>query len=171
MSADLSRRAGAAGALLVGAALAATPALAADTVIDLTYNSIMDMARPMSYPGISVHHNLEIVLSAGNKVSEKRDRSTKRYSDNNAMSQRLGSEGDAFASWHVASKDQLVRIERDPQSTRTMTVTLTSPTTCKLEVHDELKPGFSEYAFLRVSKHELGYFSSYRVVSTSCAIR
>lgn len=159
---------------MIGAALAllaATPARAA-TVIDLTYDSVMDMVRPTLHPGIAVHHNLQVVLSAGNKVSEKRDRATNRASDKNAMMQVLHSSGDngAYATWHVLPGNRLVRIQRDPQSTRTMTVTLASPTTCSLEVRDALKPGFNEYAFLRVSVHELGYFSNYRVTNTSCAI-
>jgi hypothetical protein len=169
---------GAHGAGLAGAALlcalGAAPSLAASqTVIDLTYDSIMDMVRPENHPGISVHHNLQVVLSEGNKVSEKRDRATGRYADNNAMAQLLRSSGNegAYAAWHVLSASQLVRIERDPQSTRTMTVTLTSPTACRLEVRDQLKPGFNEYAFLRISTHQLGYFSTYQVTSTSCAIR
>lgn len=112
-------------------------------------------------------------MSDRNKVAEKRDRDTKIYFDKNAMRQVLGSTGDdsAYAQWHFAGKDQLVRIQHDPQSTRTMTVTLTSPTTCRLDVRDELKPGFNEYAFLRISTHTIGYFSSYQVTSASCAVR
>ena len=142
------------------------------TVIDLTYDSVMDMVRPEIHPGIVVHHNLQVTLSDRNKVSEARDRSTHKLSDNNAMKQVLGSSGDAgsYASWHVVGKDQLIRVQHDPQSTRTMTVTLSSPTTCRLDVKDVLKPGFSEYAFLRISAHTLGYFSTYQVTSTSCTI-
>jgi hypothetical protein len=142
------------------------------TVIDLTYDSAMDMVRPEVHPGIVVHHNLQVTLSDRNKVSETRDRSTHKFSDNNGMKQVLGSSGDAgnYASWHVVGKDQLIRVEHDPQSTRTMTVTLTSPTTCRLEVTDALRSGFSEYAFLRISTHSLGYFSTYRVTGTSCTI-
>jgi hypothetical protein len=152
----------------------AAPARAGGTtVIDLTYDSVMDMVRPEVHPGIAVHHNLQITLSDGNKVSETRDRSVRNASDANAMRQVLGGggEGGSYASWHVVSKDKLERIQRDPQSTRTMVVSLTSPTTCRLDIHDELKPGFNEYAFLRVSTHTLGYFSSYRVTGTTCAIR
>ena len=32
------------------------------------------------------------------------------------------------------------------------------------------KPGFSEYAFLRISTHTIGYFSTYRVTRTSCTV-
>jgi len=150
------------------------PSLAASqTVIDLTYDSIMDMARPENHPGISAPHDLQVVLSEGNKVSEKRDCDTGPYADKNAMAQVLRSSGNegAYATWHVLSTNELVRIERDPQSARTMTVTLTSPTACRLEAKDPLKPGFNEYAFLRISTHELGYFSTYQVTSTSCAVR
>jgi hypothetical protein len=35
----------------------------ANTVIDLTYDSVMDMVRPEVHPGIAVHHNLQITVS------------------------------------------------------------------------------------------------------------
>src|SRR5271167_956458 len=41
--------------------LAPWPACA-QTMIDLTYDSTMDMVRPEPHPGIIVHHNLEIFL-------------------------------------------------------------------------------------------------------------
>ena len=151
----------------------ARPALAdTRTVIDLTYDSVMDMARPDVHPGIKLHHVLQVTLSDVNKVEETRSRAAGSQSDKSEMRQVLGSSGDAesYAVWHVVSKNQLVRIQHDPQSTRTMTVTLTSPTTCQLEVRDQLKPGFSEYAFMRISQHTLAYFSSYQITDTSCAI-
>jgi hypothetical protein len=146
---------------------------AGQTVIDLTYDSVMDMVRPEVHPNIAVHHNLQVILSEGNKVAESRDRSTKGLMDKNAMRQVLGSSGDAgsYAAWHVVSKDQLMRIQHDPQSTRTMTLTLTSPTTCRLDIKDVLKPGYNEYAFLRIAQHTLGYFSRYEVTGTTCSIR
>lgn len=162
------------GGLVAIATGLASPAVAdGQTVIDLSYDSVMDMVRPEIHSGIKVHHNLQVILSDRNKVSEKRDRNTKQYSDKNAMTHVLGSSGDegGYADWHVAGKDRLIRIQRDPQSTRTMTVTLTSPTTCRLEVRDQLKPGFDEYAFLRISTHTIGYFSTYQVTSASCEIR
>jgi hypothetical protein len=153
--------------------LAGAAALAAgSTTIDLTYDSVMDMVRPEVHPGIAVHHNLQLTLADRNKVAESRDRSTRNASDKNSMQQVLGGSNDAgsYAVWHVVSKDRLERTQHDPQSTRTMIVTLTSPTTCRLDIHDELKPGFQDYAFLRISTHTLGYFSSYHVTNTSCSI-
>jgi hypothetical protein len=145
---------------------------AAQTRIDLTYDSMMDMVRPAQHPGIIVHHNLQVVFS-GQNVAENRDRNARQFSDSNAMVQELGGteQQGTYASWRVESNSRLVRTQRDPQSTRIMTVTLTSPTTCHLDVVDTLDPGFSEYAFLRISTHTLGYFSSYRVIQTSCSIR
>ena len=157
--------------ILLAAGLAAVPA-AAQTRIDLTYDSVMDMVRPEQHPGIIVHHNLQIVFS-GQNIAENRDRNARQFSDQNAMVQELGGteQQGTYASWRVESNTLLVRTQRDPQSTRIMTVTLTSPTTCHLDVVDSLNPGFSEYAFLRISTHTLGYFSSYRVMQTSCSIR
>ena len=45
-------------------AFGAPPGIAAaNTVIDLTYDSVMDMVRPEVHPGIAVHHNLQITVS------------------------------------------------------------------------------------------------------------
>ena len=159
-------------ALILTLASAVASKAADGTVINLTYDSIMDMVRPEVDPGIAVHHDLTITLSGHNQVSESRSRNTRDLSDSNSASQVLSSSGDAssYSSWHVAPGNRFVRIQRDPQSTRTMTVTLTSDTTCHLDVVDHLKPGFNEYAFLRISSHTLGYFSSYHVTGTSCTI-
>jgi hypothetical protein len=138
--------------------------------IDLTYESVMDLVRPISRAGISVHHNLNVTLN-GNKLSEARDRSTGRYFDKNATVQERGSTDPYQVVWRVVDQQHLVRTQAFPQSVRTMTVTLNPDNTCRLDVVDQLKPGFQEYAFLRISVHELGYFSSYRVVGTTCAIR
>ena len=163
--------------LLVSAitALAAFGALsgiaAANTVIDLAYDSVMDMVRPEVHPGIAVHHNLQVTVSGGGNLSEGRNRNAGPYQDRNAMQVLSSSDDDAaYASWRTAPDGRLVRVQNDPQSTRTMTVTLLPGNTCRLEVVDQLKPGFSEYAFLRISTHTIGYFSTYRVTRTSCAI-
>jgi hypothetical protein len=150
------------------------PARAADQfVIDLTYDSLMDMVRPERHPDIQVHHVLHVTVSPNSGLSEQRNRSTKQYYDRNAMAQVLDSTGDdtTYASWRAAPNGTLVREQNDPQSTRTMTVTLLPDDTCRLDVIDHLKPGFTEYEFLRISSHTMGFFSSYRVVSTSCKIR
>jgi hypothetical protein len=160
--------AGVVGALSIVFAVA--PSMAAGPIqIDLSYDAVMDMVRPENHPGISVHHNLHVTFVNGNGVTENRDNSAGRYQDKNSMSQAPGEEG-GFATWRVLSHDKLLRIQREPQSTRTMIVTLTSGSACTLEVKDELKSGFSEYAIQRISTHSFGYFSSYRVAGTSCAI-
>lgn len=141
-------------------------------VIDLTYDSLMDMVRPEVHPNIRVHHNLHVTVANGG-ATEQRNRNTKQYFDRNAMSQVLDSTGDdsTYASWHTAPDGTLVREQNDPQSTRTMTVTLLPDNTCRLDVVDRLKPGFTEYEFLRISSHTMAFFSSYRVTDTSCKIR
>jgi hypothetical protein len=160
-----------AGAILPMVGLAPSKA-SAETTIDLTYDSVMDMVRPEEHPGILVHHNLQIVFS-GRDVVENRDRNTKGMSDRNSTSQELGGAepSGTYASWRVESSTRLVRTQRDPQSTRIMTVTINPGNTCHLDVVDTLNPGFTEYAFLRISTHALGYFSSYRVIRTSCSMR
>ena len=76
---------------------------AANTVIDLAYDSVMDMVRPEVHPGIAVHHNLQVTVSGGGNLSEGRNRSAGPYQDRNAMTQVLSSSGDdaAYASWRT----------------------------------------------------------------------
>ncbi|HUN45125.1 MAG TPA: hypothetical protein VMU85_01335 [Stellaceae bacterium] len=158
---------------LLAAMPAAAQAPAAQTfVIDLTYESEMDMVRPEVMPHLHVHHNLHLTIARGGALSESRDRSVRRYADQNGMVQVLGSSGDEarYASWKAAPDGTLVRVQHDPQSTRTMTVTLLPDSACRLEVVDKLDPGFTEYEFLRVSTHTMAFFSSYRVIATSCRI-
>jgi len=160
--------------LVLASAAFAVPAAAGQTTIDLTYDSVMDMVRPDFHSGIKVHHNLQVILSEGNQISETHDRNANGLSDKFARQQALGS-GDAQGSyepvWHVVSRDELVRIQNEAQSTRTITVTLTSPTTCRLAVKDELKPGYAEYAFPRIGQHAFAYFTGYQIVGSTCAIQ
>jgi hypothetical protein len=162
--------------LVIGASsalLSLSPAhAAANTLIDLSYDSVMDMVRPEVHTGIVVHHNLQITVTGAGNLAEARNRSTGPFQDQNSMIQVLGSSSDesAYASWQVAADGRLVRVQNDPQSTRTMTVTLLPGNTCRLEIVDQLKPGFNEYAFLRISTHTIGYFSTYRVIRTSCTL-
>ncbi|HVM81562.1 MAG TPA: hypothetical protein VMU06_21250 [Stellaceae bacterium] len=164
-------------ALALAAALAAAGAGAAGpeqtTVIDLTYDSVMDMVRPEVRPGIKVHHRLQVTVSGYDRLSEQRDRSTHGYRDENRTVQVLGSTDDehSYVSWKVAADGTLVREQNDPQSTRTMTVTLLPGNKCTLEVVDRLKPGFKEWEFLRITMHTMAFFSSYEVKHTSCSVR
>src|SRR5260370_23070418 len=115
---------------------------AANAVIDLPYDAVMDMVRPEVHPGIAVHHNLQITVSGGGNLSEGRNRSSGPYQDRNAMAQVLSSSGDdaAYASWRVAPDGRLVRVQNHPQNTRTMTATLLPGNTCPLEGLDPPQP-------------------------------
>jgi hypothetical protein len=160
---------------LVFAVIGAMPALAdAPMTIDLTYDSVMDMVRPEVILDLKVHHNLHIAVAADGSVSERRNRNTGRYADRNESRQEElnNSEDQAnYVSWRRPAPGTLVREENDPQSVRTMTVTLLPGHSCRLDVVDRLKPGFTEYEFLRIKTHTMGYYSTYRVFATSCAIR
>lgn len=162
-------------AVVVLTAAAWSTPVRADTPAELllTYDAVMDMVRPQVIPNLHVHHNLKVTISRQGDLFEHRNRNAGSLADSNQTLQILGSTGDeeAYAQWQVAPDGRLVRLQHDPQSTRTMTVTLLPDGTCRLDIVDELKPGFTEYAFLRISTHKLGYFSSYRVVKTSCTMR
>ncbi len=158
--------------LVLASAAFAAPAAAGQTTIDLTFESVMDMVRPEVHPGIKVHHNLQVILSEGNQVSETHNRNVNGQVDKFAHEAALGG-GDAQSYepvWHVVGAGELVRTQNEVQSTRTITVTLTSPTTCSVDVKVELKPGFTEYAFPRIGQRALGYFTGYQIVGATCAI-
>ncbi len=156
------------------AMLAASAAYADQPIsIDLTYDSTLDMVRPENLPGLHVHHNLHIRINNGDILSERRNRNIGPYADKNAMAQDIqefGEQADGV-SWQVAANGTLIRKQDFPQSTRTMTVTLLPGRTCRLEVVERLKPGFSEYEFLRIKVHEMAYYRNYAIVATSCRIR
>ncbi|HEX4111703.1 MAG TPA: hypothetical protein VH020_04140 [Stellaceae bacterium] len=159
----------------VAVMLSALPAPADQPMtIDLTYDSVMDMVRPEAIPDVKVHHNLHLAVGADGGVSEHRNRNTDRYGDRNRSRQEelndLPDEAN-YVSWRKAADGTLVREENDPQSVRTMIVTLLPGNTCRLEVADRLKPGFTEYEFLRIKTHTMGFYSNYRVFATSCRIR
>jgi hypothetical protein len=61
-----------------------------NTVIDLTYDALMDMVRPEVHPGIVVHHNLQITVTGSGNLAEARNRSAGPYQDQNSMVQVLG---------------------------------------------------------------------------------
>jgi hypothetical protein len=164
--------------MLVGFGVLAVPGVphvgAAETKeIDLTYDSTMNMVRPELHNGIMVHHDLHVTIAGGNQLAEHRDRSSGTYADANATTQVLGESGPRsdYVSWTVMPDGRFVRTENDPHSVRTMTVTLLPGNRCRLDVVDQLKPGFTDYAFMRITPHTMGYFSDYRVTHTSCWIR
>jgi len=172
MSACRARRAIAPIPFALAFALCVARALAADATIELTYDTTMDMVRPMAYPGVKVHHAMTVTLSAGGQVAETHNLEANGQADKFAHQATLGG-GDPQAYepvWHVVSASELVRTQNEAQSTRTITVKLTSPTTCSLEVKVELKPGFSEFAFRRIGQRAMGFFTNYRVVDSTCAI-
>jgi hypothetical protein len=169
------RQLGRLGLGLAMAVLAAMSARADEPMnIDLTYDSVMDMVRPEQIPDLRVHHNLHIAIAADGSVYERRNRNAREFADRNASRQEeLNDMPDEanYVSWHKAADGTLMREENDPQSVRTMIVTLLPGNSCRLDVVDRLNPGFTEYEFLRISTHTMGFFSRYRVFATSCRVR
>lgn len=163
------------GLWLAALVLSASTARAAPPMsIDMTYDSVMDMIRPVQMPNLTVHHNVHIDIAADGSVHERRNRNARRYSDRNASRQEeMNSAPDEanYASWRTGPNGTLVRIENDPQSVRTITVTFPIGGGCNIDVVDQLKPGFTEYEFLRISTHTMGFFSNYHVFATSCSLR
>ena len=156
--------------------LSAAGAYAAEPMtIDLTYNSVMDMVRPVQMPNLTVHHNVHIGVAADGSAHERRNRNARRYSDRDESRQEemngAPDEADLRLPWQIGPNGTLVRIENDPQSVRTMTVSFPPGGGCNLDVVDRLEPGFTEYEFLRISTHTMGFYSNYRVFATSCSIR
>src|SRR5205085_11004031 len=90
----LSRRVGWVLTLISALLAFATPpaAAAGNTMIDLTYDSVMDMVRPEMHPGIAVHHSLQVTVSANNKLAEDRNRSTGPYRDQSLIPLRPGTQ-------------------------------------------------------------------------------
>ncbi len=123
---------------------------------------------------IPVHHNLHVTVDADGTVLERRDRSAGRFSDRSEVRQEGGNNASNEAnlvSWHSEPNGTLIRIENDPQSTSTMTVSFVPAGGCQLEVINRLKPGFTEYKYFRISTYKMELFSNYRVLKTACTMR
>ena len=144
----------------------ASPAEATEkvTTIDVNYDSVMDQVRPQIKTGVAAHRSFEVSLSTTGKIVE-----SGRLGDP-VNEQRLGRD-DADVSWRVASANKLIRIQRNPQSIRTIAITILPGNSCQSEAVEQLKPGFSEYMFVGGANHELRYYSRYQITNASCSIR
>jgi hypothetical protein len=139
-------------------------------VIVLDYDSVMDRVRPNPMTGGTVHFHIEVTLHDGNKVSQSQTLQSGRLSQDWTISQDLG-ESHRSGIWHIESRDTLKYIWNMAQSVRTITVKLLPGNTCSMNARDQLKPGFSEYAFGARWSNGLEYYSRYENTNMSCSIR
>jgi hypothetical protein len=163
---------------LPGAVLAMTlvdraPAADGQTVITLGIDFASDLVQPEHIPNIRSHSTTVITLDRGGQVTETTQATAGSYrrefhGEGKLGAARTGRYGPQV--WHVQSQDTLTRTGEFPQNIRTMTITI-SGQSCRLSVTDRLKPGFKLYTFPRTSTGEIGYFTNYRVVGTTCSIR
>ena len=51
-----------------------------------------------------------------------------------------------------------------------MTVTVDG-TTCKFDIELKFKPGFKEFAFIKIMNGKIGYFTKPKVQTTTCTIK
>jgi hypothetical protein len=160
--------------LALACTLAATGALAqtsdGETRIDLGFDETDIRVRPDPAPGF-VHHEVHLILSQGNKVTEvRRATAADGRATNDQFEAALGGSGGGRIVWHVVSKNALVRVQDWPQSTLTMTVTISGNSSCRLEVAARLKPGFNEYEIFSIHKRMMAYYSKWDTSNPSCAI-
>jgi hypothetical protein len=142
----------------------------ANPVIVIDYDSVMDRVRPKPMTGGTVHFHIEVTLHDGNKVSQSQTLQSGRLSQDWTIDQNLG-ESQRSGVWHIESHDTLKYVWNMAQSVRTITVKLLPGNTCSTNVRDQLKPGFSEYAFGARWTSGLEYYSRYENTNMSCSIR
>jgi hypothetical protein len=154
--------------------LTATGALAqtlgVETRIDLGFDETDIRVRPDPAPGF-VHHEVHLILSQGNKVTEvRRATAADGRTGNDQFEGTLGGGGGGRVVWRVMSKNTLVRVQDWPQSTLTMTVSTSGSNSCRLDVVAKLKPGFSEYEIFSIHKKVMAYYSKWDTSNPTCVI-
>lgn len=141
-----------------------TMARADDTAIHAEYTADYDRLRPNPYKGIHLKNSIDLVLTGSNEVREVNKREAGKFADAKSGSNKLG------ATWTVQEGNKLQKIIDQPQSTTEMTVTVDGKT-CKLDVQFKLKPGFKEFAFIKIMDGKIGYFTQPMVQTTTCTIQ
>jgi len=141
-----------------------TVALADDTSMHAEYTANYDRLRPNPYKDIHLKNSIDLVLTSNNEVREINKREAGKFADAKSGSNKLGS------TWTVLEGNKLQKIVDLPQSTTEMTVTVDGKT-CKLDVQFKLKPGFKEFAFIKIMDGKIGYFTQPMVQTTACTIQ
>lgn len=141
-----------------------TLAVADDTAIHAEYTADYDRLRPNPYKGIHLKNSVDLVLTGNNEVRETNKREAGKFADAKSGSNKLGS------SWTVQEGNRIQKIIDQPQSTTEMTVTVDGKT-CKFDIQFKLKPGFKEFAFIKIMDGKIGYFTQPMVQTTACTIQ
>jgi hypothetical protein len=145
-------------------ALTALPARA-DTAIHADYSATYDRLRPKPYKGINLKNTIDVTLSGTNSVRETNTREAGTFSDSKSKSSTLGSGG-----WSVLGENKIQKIIDQPQSVTEMTITVDGAA-CKFDIQFKLKPGFTEFAFIKIMDGKIGYFTQPKVETTTCVIK
>lgn len=143
------------------------------TRINVSYTVGHDRIRPMPRDGIRVQHNHTIVLHGRNRVSESRSASAtgmRRNFHRSGSSELVLGQETSRGGWRVLGPSRLQRVFNHPQSTTTLTVSI-SGRSCSLSVVMRLKPGMTEYVYpMLVRPGAYGYFRNSRAIDPRCTI-
>ena len=142
-----------------------TWAAAADTSIHAEYTATYDRLRPAPYKGIHLKNAIDVTLSGANTVRETNTRAAGKFSDSKTGSGALGSGG-----WKVLEENKIQKTIDQPQSTTEMTIAVDGAT-CRFDIQFKLKPGFKEFAFIKITDGKVGYFTEPKVQTTTCDIK
>jgi hypothetical protein len=158
-------------------ALACCEAMAAgDTVIHVTFDSTMDMVEPIVMLNLVSRFEKTVVLKADGTVGEIMNYGGTQSSvgggptpsRDEVQVRKLGRVAGG-SGWRVKGANVLVKYFSFPQNTRTSTITV-SGSSCKYDVVETLKPGFSTYTYPRSDTGKIAYFKNVRIAATSCSI-
>jgi hypothetical protein len=150
---------------------------AGDTVIHVTFDSTMDMVEPIAMPNLISRFEKTVVLKADGTVGEIMNfggppsgvGGAPALSRDEVQVHKLGRVGGG-SGWRVKGPNVLIKYFSFPQNTRTSTITV-SGSSCKYEVVETLKPGFSTYTYPRSDTGKIAYFTNVKIAATSCSIQ
>jgi hypothetical protein len=140
----------------------AGPAFAA--TINITYTAVYDRIRPQPQKNVRLNAKFEINLSESGAVSERVERSAGQAADNFKRGMKLGD------GWQVVDENSLRRVINQPQSQLIIDVKV-SGKTCSVDVNWNLKPGFKEYKFRRITDGSMAFFTEPKIQTTNCTIK
>ena len=145
------------------------PTFAADggALIRLTYTEVADRILP--FPQVtSTAVNLEIRLQTGGNVQQDEARASGRARGGGKQALRLG-KGQQHA-WHVAGPNQLVNVRDYYSYKRAIQVTV-SGSSCTARIGYNLKPGYRDYQYPRLTNGERATARSVSAGNVTCSIQ
>lgn len=154
--------------LAIIASASSSSAQSGRTVIDVSYVYSHARLQPTYDANIRGQRSYRLTLSGHNTVTVHQHHTSGKYRADWTDNFRAGSN---VNSWRFSGPHRLTKVTNWPHSTTTTTIEIGEAGNCRVSVVDTLKPGFKEFKFPMMSRHEFGIYTRPLVSQLTCAIR